>query len=464
MRCSKKNILIISISIVILLCVISAYYVVAERSSVYAYDVKQNYEYDFKTTDADIFSLPLKDGMLKVPHLPKKWDTAILKIHIKSTFWGKYFQPRIELISSKTPLLQYFEYNSKGIRYIDVSSQVSSGGILKLKGYNTALPNQQTELIIFKNPEIAESTILIIAPHPDDAEIAAYGLYSSSDSNKTYIVTITAGDAGDKKYDEIYKDMTKQYLKKGELRVWNSITVPILGGITPGHAVNLGYFADRLKRMYENKSAVVKSMYTHTSDINQYRKMNISNLLVNSNGVSSWDSLVKDISCILRKVKPNIIVAPYPALDAHPDHKFSTVALFEAIKSVGIKEGYLYLYTNHYALNNFYPYGETYSLISLPPNFGEPLYFHGIYSHPLSIEKQNDKLFALEAMNDLRFDTEWRSTKEIIKKAIRVSRMNILGKNESYFRRAVRANELFYVVKIEDIYNNEVIDKIQGKL
>ena len=37
--------------------------------------------------------------------------------------------------------------------------------------------------------------MLVIAPHPDDAEIAAYGLYTDTAAT---VATLTAGDASDR--------------------------------------------------------------------------------------------------------------------------------------------------------------------------------------------------------------------------------------------------------------------------
>jgi len=101
-------------------------------------------------------------------------------------------------------------------------------------------------------------------------------------------------------------------------------------------------------------------------------------------------------------------------------------------------------------------------IVSLPPNFGEAIYFDSIYSHTLSIDNQKDKIFALEAMNDLRLDTEWRFSKGAIKLAIRNIKRDILGKENSYYRRAVRSNELFFVIEISNIYNEEKLNRIVG--
>ena len=129
-----------------------------------------------------------------------------------------------------------------------------------------------------------------------------------------------------------------------------------------------------------------------------------------------------------------------------------------------MREGSLYLYSNHFVLNEHYPYGKSGGTISLPPHFGNAIYFDSIYSHPLSLDKQKDKVFALEAMNDLRLDTEWRFLNGVIEIAVKKSFKKILGTESSYFNRAVRSNELFFVVKMNDIDNVQKLKRIIGTL
>ena len=442
---------------------IIAFFIIQKRSSIYPYDVSKGYEYSFTGNNTITTTmLNLKDGSISVPEKTSKQQTAFLKLNVETTFLGKYFQPSIE-ITRKSSFSEYLEYGAKGTRYLNISSLMSdSGSELRLEGSHISIDDQAVQLIVLENQDINKSKILVLSPHPDDAEIAAFGLYSSNQNS--YIVTVTPGEAGENKYDELYKKEEKQYLKKGEVRTLNSITVPLLGGITPEHCVNLGFFDGTLQKMYNDKSTPVAGIYTNTSDINTFRKLNISSLSDSLSGKADWNSLVKNLEYLLKEIEPDIIVAPYPALDSHSDHKLSSVALFEAIKKAGIKKGKFYLYTNHYVLNEFYPYGKTGGIVSLPPNFEKDIYFDGIYSHNLSESDQIDKIFALEAHNDLRLDTEWRSTKGAIKNAYANFKRDIKGQNNSYFKRAVRSNELFFVLNVASIYNQNNLDRVVGKL
>ena len=98
---------------------------------------------------------------------------------------------------------------------------------------------------------------------------------------------------------------------------------------------------------------------------------------------------------------PDIIAAPHPVLDATMDHRYTTIALFEALDRTG-HQPTLLLYDNHHVYSEFYPYGPSDSLVSLPPWFDADLPMGSVYSHPLDGTAQLDKLFALEAMHDLR--------------------------------------------------------------
>lgn len=448
---------------IVWLAVWLAVWAVRERSSIYTYDTRRDYAYDFRNACATVANLQLRKGRVVLPRHEDEDQTSLLKVRVDPAWSGRFFQPRIEITGKKRSVTQYLERGAGGIRYINISSlPPDDAGGLTLLGKHAAVRDQAVQLVTFQNQAPGAMKILVIAPHPDDAEIAAYGLYS--DNRGSHIVTVTAGDAGPNNYDEISLGKAGQYLKKGKLRTWNSITVPLLGGIPSAQAVNLGFFDATLASMCRNKSSPVGGRFTQASDIATFRHQNVSPLSRGLTGRSDWHSLVDNLEYLLKKIRPDVIVAPYPALDKHPDHKFSSIALFEAIKRAGITKGKLYLYTNHFVMNAYYPYGEAGSAVSLPPNFGKPLYFDGIYSHALSRDKQVDKLLALEAMNDLRLDTEWRFAGGAVDLAIAALKRDAAGKEKSYFRRAVRSNELFFVVEIKNLYNEKILNEIKGRL
>ncbi|WP_373499435.1 PIG-L deacetylase family protein [Desulfococcus sp.] len=459
----KKHILLFTVLAVTAAIVWLAVWAVRARSSMYAYDTRRDHVYDFRRSGAIVTDLPLRDGRVVLSRRHGSDHTAFLKVDVDAAWSGRLFQPRIVIAGEKRSVTQYLEHGAAGIRYLNISSlPPDSAGGLTLRGKYAAVRDQTVQLVMFRNPSPGAMKILVVAPHPDDAEIAAYGLYS--DNRRSHIVTVTAGDAGPNNYDEISLAKARQYLKKGQLRTWNSITVPLLGGIPSEQIVNLGFFDATLASMYRSRSLPVRGRFTQASDISTFRRQNVSSLGCGLTGGADWHSLVANLEYLLRQIGPDAIVAPYPALDKHPDHKLSSIALFEAIRKAGMTRGRLYLYTNHFVLNAYYPYGEAGSAVTLPPNSRKPVYFDGIYSHALSHDKQVDKLFALEAMNDLRLDTEWRFAGGAVGLAIASLKRDASGKEKSYFRSAVRSNELFFVVEIENLYNEKILNEIKGEL
>lgn len=371
----KKKLFIsmLTVSMIVLALIIIG---IINRITWCPYEVTKSYDYNFKHS----INLNLNNGKFVLPDSIGQKYTAFLKIYIQSSYLGKYIRPSVEIKSNKLSFSQYFEHGAEGYRYINISN-LNERGVkeINLIGKKVIINDQIAQLVLFEKLDLSKLKILVIAPHPDDAEIAAYGLYSKYPNS--FILTITAGDAGGFNYDELFDDTIRHYLKKGHLRTWNSITVPLIGGISFENTLNLGFFDGTLKQMFAQNPSNVSSLYLNSSDINIFRKYNVSNLKNNLSGTSNWNSLVSNLKYILSEVNPDIIITPYPALDNHPDHKFSSIALFQALKELEVKKGSLFLYTNHYILKGRYPYGTTGCVVSLPPNFNDDIYFNTIFSN-----------------------------------------------------------------------------------
>jgi hypothetical protein len=81
-------------------------------------------------------------------------------------------------------------------------------------------------------------------------------------------------------------------------------------------------------------------------------------------------------------------------------------------------------------------------VVSLPPS-DQHLSMQKIYSHPTAHALQIRKLFALESMHDLRLSPDEQMTCRSVTIAHRPDYPRI--PDEDYFRRAPRANELFFL-------------------
>jgi len=380
-----------------------------------------------QTSDGFTFSWPNTSG----------WDTALLAVHS----WGAEAEPYVEISAGSTQIQDYLDPNALGLRWLNLSGlrdQLSSGAKVTLRAHAITLQPGATTIRFFTNKLDWNKKILILAPHPDDAEIAAFGVYAGSNAT---IVTVTSGNAGDMNYRADISDPAQHYLMKGYLRAVDSVTVPWQGQIPPDRTFNLGYFDARLATMHQTPDQVIPELYGPNNDVAAYRRANIGKLLSTGSRTNSWNHLVEDLQDILQKVKPSIIIMPHPSLDSHLDHEYTSVALVQALEKYNEKATFL-LYTNH-ASENKYPYGPAGTVTSLPPWSKSDIQVQRVYSHPLDANLQVRKLFALESMHDLRLAPEEQDTCPVPGLLKRPDYPRV--KDVDYFRRGPRANELFFV-------------------
>lgn len=367
----------------------------------------------------------------------KEWDTALLGLRLSAS------EPEawLELSAGSASLRQHLDADASGLRWVTLTGlrpQLADGAAVEIKAHGATIEPGQATLRVFANRLRLKDRILVLAPHPDDAEIAAFGFYSGRDAT---IVTVTSGNAGDANYQDQFSDPAEQYLFKGFLRAVDSVTVPWLGGISPERCYNLGYFDARLALMHKTPAQVVPEMYGPNTDVSVYRRANVGRLLEGKPRTSTWEHLVEDLVSVLKKVKPGIVVMPYPQLDSHADHQFVAVAAVEALERWNGKPQFL-LYTNH-ASQNLYPFGPAGSPMSLPPWSGPELPVEGVYAHPLSADLQRRKLFALESMHDLRLSPTEQSSCSDPAAPRRPDYPRVPAVD--YFRRGPRSEEVFFV-------------------
>ena len=367
----------------------------------------------------------------------RKWDTVFLRVRS----WGAEAIPWIEIAAGTLRIQHYLDGNALGYRWLNLSElreQLVEGTSVELRTHAITIEAATATLRLFTNNLDLRSKILILAPHPDDAEIAAFGLYADRDAT---IITITSGNAGDMNYRANVSDPAEHYLLKGYLRAVDSVTVPWQGQIPPERTFNLGYFDAQLSTMYQSPDQVIPELYGPNQDVAPYRRANIGKLLPTSSRTNTWNHLVEDLTEILRKVKPAIIVTPHPLLDTHLDHDYATVALVQALEKWNQSARFL-LYTNH-ASKNRYPFGPAGTVMSLPPWSINDMMIEGVYSHPVNRSLQLRKLFALESMHDLRLSPDEQDTCDMSGLLFRPDYPRV--PEVDYLRRAPRSNELFFI-------------------
>ena len=445
------------IGLLIISAALFAFLLRIKRSEIFDYDVNQNYNYFFDNSEP--INLELVANKVQLPTVIKKGDTAFIKIKIESTFLGNFFSPQIEIKSKDKKVIDFFEYGGSGYRYLNISSLLKDEPHeIELKERFLDIMDTNLELVFYTGTIKAESKILVISPHPDDAEIAAFGLYSKFPDS--FVLTVTAGENGSMHYNELFTDSIKQYHKKGQIRTVNSISVPLFAGLSQHNILNLGFFDGTIKIMHDTNPLNVTSPTLDTDSIGKFRDFNISFLRDSLVGTSNWNSLIQNLELVLKSYQPDIIILPHPHMDRHTDHQFTAIGAIQAIKNLGLQNGDLYFYSNHYLTNEFFPYGKPGGTISLPPNFNDDFYFHSVYSHPLSEEDQMVKVLALDAMNDLRLNTDWRFWDNLLKLSFENFKVTLKGHENSYFKRAIRSNELFFVVPISVLYNKNNLEQL----
>ena len=162
---------------------------------------------------------------------------------------------------------------------------------------------------------------------------------------------------------------------------------------------------------------------------------------------------MRDLSRIAESIRPTVVVAPHPTLDPHSDHLFATLAIGEALESAGLTGVRMFLYAVHNRRSELWPFGPAGSGVALLPILPEDgLCASGFYSYSLSDERQRQKFIALEANHDLR-DLQWpveSSTGRRIAMELRAFAHGMGRTPTSYLRRALRPDELFFVMSFAD--------------
>lgn len=334
-------------------------------------------------------------------------NTWMLEVCYRAT--SRWKLPAVTIVgpsNSQTAELftQYFEPNETGKRLINLTG-IESLDQLQLTLNHLTLEAGAT-LLGFRNPDLASGPNLIIAPHPDDAELAAFGVYSQHPKN-TWIVTITAGERL-KRLDKQYwpgldDSLDEASRRKGFIRAWNSATTPLLAGVPAEQLIMLGYFNDTLAALHEKPDTVLPSHSAPTLTPAAYRQWNRLSLPTDGQAQNTGTNLQSDLASLLNNIKPTTIITPHTDLDPHADHIASTRHLQAAIEQSGHVPDHLLLYANHLKSTRGFPRGPAHAATGVWPiqtNTTSPQ-DDKIASFPLSMEAQKQKALALHSMHDL---------------------------------------------------------------
>lgn len=412
------------------------------------YSPKADYQYRF-SNDCELVSPHLDKGRLWVdlPESIRDGDTLVLAIRVKSSWLGRFLDPRIDVLGDQDHDSQVFERGVDGMRYLNLSAFASALalGQLRLRGRYCRLVGQP-RLWSFPHPDYAAQRVMVIAPHADDAELAAYGLYSKA--SEAWIVTLTAGEIEAEHYQRLGLNRSDAARLKGRLRAWDSIAVSRWGGVSAERAVQLGYFCLQLPAMQGAPDQPVASREADLVDTRIFRQYNPFPL-PGDDGVPSWNNLLADLRALLLKARPQVIVLPQPGMDPHPDHICATAAVLEALGGLEWQPDTLLGYANHLHDNDRWPMGDAHFGVALPPFFDSD---KTLWPCSLAVgpDARLDKAMALGMMHDLQPPSPLkRQVRQFLQRWL-AGRLRPVEGNNDFFRKAVRRQELFWRSDIKD--------------
>ena len=410
------------------------------------YSPKDDYQYSFPpyTPQPKVHlsgeHLRLDDGVMLVDDA-----TLVLALRVESTWLGRFIDPVVELSGGDNPDRQTFERGVNGLRYLNLSgqAQVLSRGELRLRGRFCRLLGEPVRWA-FEHPDFRRQRVMVIAPHADDAELAAYGLYSQAD--EAWIVTLTAGEIEAEHYQQVGLNKVEAARLKGRLRAWDSIAVPRWAGVPEAHCVQLGYFCLQLAAMQASPAQPVGSREADLNDTRLFRHLNPFALPGDVDGSPTWNNLLADLRELLLRARPEVLVLPHPTLDPHPDHICAQEAVLEALRGLTWQPTTVLGYANHLHDNDRWPMGDAGQGIALPPAFDSSMPMQP-YCLPVSLALQRDKAMALGMMHDLQPPMPFKRRVRRLIQWLLASRVPPLYGENEFFRKAVRRQELFWLLK-----------------
>lgn len=396
-------------------------------------------------------------GRLQLPDLRHPAQDVSWMLEVRYAARGRWKLPGITVSERDKPrFTQYFEAGQAGKRLLNLSG---IGGVeaitLTLQACRLA---SETRLIGFQRPNLDDGPLLIIAPHPDDAELAAYGLYRQH-AERAWIITLTAGERH-KRLDRQYvpgldDDLQSASRRKGLIRSWNSATTPMLAGIPQDRLIMLGYFNDSLQKLLEAPDARLPSLGDDRLTPADFRCWNARPLASDAQEGGPQNrghDLLADFTRLLDEIRPSTVVTPHPELDPHPDHQAATRALAMALQASKHRPQRVLLYANHLKSQRGFPRGPAHAAAGVWPAqlAASCLGPWSLYSQPLDLETQREKAVAMDSMHDLR---DWPGWERRLKRAIKqklsgISHWPTYGQHD-YFQTHIKAQEVFALVSAE---------------
>jgi LmbE family N-acetylglucosaminyl deacetylase len=282
-----------------------------------------------------------------------------------------------------------------------------------------------------------DERILILAPHPDDAEIAAYGFYKAL-AGRTWVLTMTGGQKGSRPADG---EGLNERTRRAEIRVAESLELPVNGGVSSQRVGNLLLPDGGMETLL------------HGGQVRDWIDPGLPGVLK----TRFPDAILPEVLCgsaeeatallvsCLEKIRPDIVVSPH-WLDTHADHRATATLLARAAQRASCRPRAIYAYTVHPVYSELEPFGAE-GTASSPPVLLEDATLDAFHIHYLDQAAREAKKAVLSGISDLRVTEPqpswWRDA---------WARLAGSRHPESYLRRAVRQHEWFEVFAPQHFY------------
>lgn len=403
-----------------------------------------HHTYPLKATDSCHVTLDSTGRLILEKSINGAEMTVLLRLNCRARSRRK--QGHVKIHGPKQQWVQYIEAGEEGERWFNLTGIVSLADC-RLEAVDCSLA-KEGELFAFQNPDLTDGPILILSPHPDDAELAAYGLYSDH-AEQSWIITVSAGEklkTLKKQYiDGLDTSLDEAVLRKGDIRAWNSICTPRLAGVNPHRLFCLGYFNDMLSTLVAEPNQIHPHPSVPSLTPSRFRRWNPHRLPNDANSQHSGARLIADIKSLLELIRPTTVLVTHPELDPHRDHIAVAEALALAMQFSGFIPDRVLLYANHLRHGKHFPYGPEHSRATLPPWFDDQsrLGDWQCYSHPLDMERQRQKVVAFDSMHDLQANLRLeKRLKRWWGQVVRHNGFHYYGTHD-YFQTHIKADEVF---------------------
>jgi LmbE family N-acetylglucosaminyl deacetylase len=392
------------------------------------------------------------------PGVELRGRTVFVYMAVRSSTLGHLLDPFVEMQLGAHMQRQYFERGCRGMRYLNLTHLLSEAEDevprrielrAQLLGWGS-----EASLLLFEAPTADTSNLLVLAPHPDDAEAAAFGMYSEKDA---CLVTVTAGERATGTIPVWVGERSRSHWA-AKLRVADSLTPD-----STRQRVSLVFPDAALESMHREPGRPRRLDCEATLPRAKLRSKNTMAQVQTAVPDCRWSDLIADLKLVLQLRQPRTIICPHPLLDGHSDHVFTAVALEEALRGLQGEPPLLLLYVVHNRAAPIYPLGPASSVVSLPPGNNAEWMANSIYSHPLSAQIRQAKYFALEAMHAARSHPDVEPQGVVgflvsIKQAFTACIAGLALHPASLLRRACRPDEIYYVVSPAEF--RELIERI----